>query len=144
MDPIALRAYLLALLLLTLKYAAVTTVQGKLRFATRTFRWPEDARAWHGRSEGGREHELVERAQALLRNDAESQPLFLAASAAWIALGAEGTAAALALPAYALARGAHAWFFLRPRQPARNRAFVLGQLVLLGVLVDALRRAIVG
>lgn len=84
----------------------------------------------------------VERAQAVLRNDSETQPLFLAISAAWIALGAPGALATVALPGYALARCAHAWFFLRPRQPARNRAFIVAQLVLFAITVDALRRSL--
>ncbi len=144
MDPLSIRAFLVMLALLLAKYTALTTLQGRRRFASRTFRWPEDAEAWSGRPAVAAEHEDVERAQAVLRNDGETQPLVLATAAGWIALGAPGTAALVVLPGYALARIAHAAYFLRPRQPARNRAFVLGQLLFLGMMLDSLRRAFGG
>lgn len=142
MQPCAALAYVIALLILFLKYFVVTAIQGKARFSTRTFRWPEDARTWNGAPARGPESDLIERAQSCLRNDAETQPFFYAFAAAWVALGAASEAASIALPAYALARCGHAWFFLRPKQPLRNRMFVLAQLLLVGIIVDVVRRAL--
>lgn len=144
MDPLALRAYALLLSLLLAKYVAVTTVQARARFASRTFRWPEDAAAWAGRAAERVEADAIERAQAVLRNDAETQPLVLATAACWLALGASGRDAMIVLSSYGVARLVHAYFLLRPRQPARNRAFVLGQLLFLGMTLDVLRRAFGG
>lgn len=127
---------------LLLKYAVITSVQGARRFANRRFRWAEDAAHWNGTTASGAEDETVERCQAVLRNDAETQPFFLAFSAAWVALGAEARFAWPALGSYALLRCGHALLLVVPRQPWRNRAFVLGQIVLLGVVADVVRRAI--
>src|SRR5690349_11014116 len=136
MDPLSLAAYVASATALFVKYIVVTTVQAKGRLGGRVFRWPEDAAAWGGVLAGGREEESIERAQAVLRNDGETQPFYLAFAAAWVALGAEGALVAVASTAYVTARIAHTSFFLRPRQPLRNRAFVVGQLVLLGIVVD--------
>ncbi|MDB4973349.1 MAG: hypothetical protein JWN48_1690 [Myxococcaceae bacterium] len=141
MDPTSVLAYVAALALLFGKYFAVTLLQAKRRFSTRVFRWPEDARAWRGQP-SAREDELLERAQAVLRNDAETQPFFFAFGAVWVALGAPAAFAQLVLPGYALARCVHTWLLLYPRQPARNRAFVVAQLLLFAVIGDCLRRAI--
>jgi uncharacterized MAPEG superfamily protein len=76
------------------------------------------------------------------QNDGETQPIFYAASAAWVALGAPGDVALLLLPAYALLRCAHSWLLIRPRQPARNRVFGCALLILVFVIGDAMRRAL--
>jgi uncharacterized MAPEG superfamily protein len=140
MDATALRLFLLALILLLIKFVALTLVQAKVRFATRTFRWPEDALAWHGSAASGREPELSERAQAALRNDGESQPLFMAIATTWLLLGGAGVLA-WALPAYALLRALHALLLLRAVQPARNRVFGSALLLLLALAADAVRLA---
>jgi uncharacterized MAPEG superfamily protein len=139
MDSISAFAYLASVAALFAKYVVVTTLQAKGRLGARVFRWPEDALAWGGTRAEEREGETVERAQAVLRNDGETQPFYFVFAAAWVALGAAAVPVVLATGLYVTARVAHTAFFLNPRQPLRNRAFVVGQLVLLAIVVDALR-----
>jgi uncharacterized MAPEG superfamily protein len=132
-------AYAVLVLGLYLKYFVVIAIQGLERRRSAVFRWPEDAATWRGQvlPEGPR----VERAQAALRNAGESEPLFLAASGAWIALGAAPGTATLVCVGYALLRWAHALWLLVPRQPQRTHVFALSQLCLLGVVIDLVRLA---
>ena len=134
MKPSAATAYLVLLVGLFLKYALMIAIQGLQRKRRGVFRWPEDAACWRGQVQT--EDAWVERAQAVLRNDSESQPLFLAASAAWIALGADAALALGVCGAYVAARWLHAYWLLCPRQPQRTRVFGLSLLCLLLVLVD--------
>ncbi|MCB9600902.1 MAG: MAPEG family protein [Sandaracinus sp.] len=143
MDPHALLAYALTLLALYLRFVGLTLVQGRARLTGHVFRHPEDAAHWGGEARA-RELEVVERAQAALRNDGESQPFFLLAALVWVLVGVEGAIAAGAFGLYVVARTLHAWWMLRPRQPARNRAFGISQVVILGVVIDVVRRAILG
>lgn len=133
--------YLLAVTALFVKYVALISVQGSARFRTRRFRWPEDAVTWKGET-GPEEDETVERAQAALRNDGESHVFFLVFGGAWVLLGADLRVAWPLCATYAVARLAHGYFLVRPRQPLRNRCFVVGQLALLVLVVDALRLAL--
>ena len=142
MDRVALLAYVGSLVILFCKGFVVTLVQGKVRFASRTFRWPEDAGEWRGSAAEGPEHETIERAQAALRNDGETQPFFYVFGGLWVVLGVPGGVALGVLVAYALARCAHSFFLLRPKQPLRNRAFAVGQLLLMAIIVDVTRRAL--
>jgi uncharacterized MAPEG superfamily protein len=139
MHSSAAAAYTLLVLGLYLKYVVLIAVQGTQRMRSRRFRWPEDAAAWVG--EVGSEPERVDRAQAALRNDGESQPLFLAASAAWILLGAAPHSALALCALYVLTRWTHTFLLLVPRQPLRTRVFGLSQLCLLLVIVDLCRLA---
>jgi len=140
MEQSSLLVYLASVAVLFAKYVAITLVQAQRRFALRSFRWPEDAATWKGEHVRV-EDERIERAQAALRNDGETQPFYLAIAGAWIALGAPFAAACIACGSYALARSLHSFFMIHPRQPLRNRFFGLGQIVLLLVLIDAIRRA---
>jgi uncharacterized MAPEG superfamily protein len=132
-------AYAVLVVGLYLKYFVMIGIQGIERRRSAVFRWPEDAATWSGQVRP--EAERVERAQAALRNASESEPLFLAASAAWILLGAAPAAALSACLGYVLVRCFHAFWLLVPRQPQRTRAFGLSQLCLLGVIVDLARLA---
>jgi len=121
-------AYVGAVFVLFIKLVIVVATQGVTRMRTRTFAYPEDAAHWSGEAVE-RESDLVVRAQRVLRNDGESQPFFLVFGGLYLVLGATPWAAWIYFPAYALARVAHTWFFLRPRQPHRNRAFAVGLIV---------------
>ena len=139
MHPSGAFAYALLVVGLYLKYFVMIGIQGLERRRSAVFRWPEDAAAWSGQVRP--EAERVERAQAALRNASESEPLFLAASAAWIALGAQPFAALSVCLGYVLIRSLHAFWLLVPRQPMRTRVFGLSQLCLLGVIIDLTRLA---
>ena len=131
----AATCFLLLLLGLTLKLAFLISFQGLRRMRGKHFRWPEDAAQWGGGA--GPEDALVERAQAALRNDGESQPLFLVASAFWLWSGADARLALAVFSVYLLARSLHSVWLIWPRQPLRNRLFGLSQLCLLVVLADS-------
>jgi uncharacterized MAPEG superfamily protein len=133
----AASCYAFLLLGLTLKLAFLIGLQGVRRMRSHTFRWPEDAAHWQGAVAA--EDSLVERAQAALRNDGESQPLFLAASALWLWTGADLRFALPLFGVYLLARALHGAWLLWPRQPQRNRAFGVSVLCLLLVLADSVR-----
>ncbi len=133
----ALEAYALLIVVLTLKFIWLIGLQGLLRMRAQRFRWPEDAQHWQGQS--GSEDQRVERAQAALRNDGESQPLFLAAAALWLALGAERRIALWVCGLYVLLRVVHSVCLVWPRQPLRNRSFGLSLACLVGVLLDCAR-----
>jgi uncharacterized membrane protein YecN with MAPEG domain len=128
MDPHAVFSYVLASVVLFAKFCVAIAIQAKERFRERRFRYAEDATYWRGVI--GDDTELCARAQGLLRNDCESQPYFLALGLAYLMLGARPEAAPLYFGAYSIARLAHAYFFLRARQPHRNRAFAASVLVL--------------
>jgi len=139
LTSLALGPFWLLLAGLTLKFLVLTILQGLRRSRTHTFRWPEDARHWGGTVVAD-EDPLCVRTQAALRNDGESQPLFVAATALWIAAGAPATLAYPVVTAYLALRMVHSSLLLLPRQPLRNRIFGLSVLLLLAVLGDACRR----
>jgi uncharacterized MAPEG superfamily protein len=141
-DPLARTAYVLALAGLFLKYVVIIALQGGMRFRTRTFRWAEDGAAFGGAPAVGLEHGVVERAQHALRNDGESQPFFYVVGWVWVALGGGGAVACGAFAVYVVARWLHTALLIRPHQPLRNRVFTIGQLVLLALVVDVVRRAL--
>ena len=129
MSSMSLVWYTLAAAALFAKFVFTTGLQGLTRLRTKTFQYPEDAAYWRG-SEPAAEVERVVRAQRLLRNDAEGQPFFLA-------IGSP-TFSALYFSVYAVSRVVHAGFFLRPKQPHRNRAFTVGMLALIALTGHAL------
>lgn len=141
MQSLSLAAFVVLVTVLFGKFLFLIGLQGSTRGKSRTFRWVEDATRAGGEVRQP-EHPLVERAQAALRNDGESQPFFLIAAGAWVVLGAPGPAALAAFAVYLLARITHTLALIWPRQPLRIRVFGLGQLVTLLVLADALRRVV--
>lgn len=141
MSSMSIAWYAVAAAVLFVKFLVTTGVQGITRLRTKTFQYPEDARHWGG-SEPAREHELVVRAQRLLRNDAEGQPLFLAMGLAFVGLGGAPTFTAVYCLGYAASRIAHAAFLLRPAQPHRNRAFGVGMLALAALTVHTVGLAV--
>lgn len=132
MHAPAVAAYAGTVLVLFLKLVCLVSIQGKTRMRTRAFRYREDAAAWNGEAVE-REDEAVERAQRALDNDGETQPYFLVFGALYVAIGAASWAAFVYFPVYALARIAHTWLLLRPRQPLRTRVFGIGLLVTLAL-----------
>jgi len=142
MDPLSRLALAVTMAFVLAKYLVLIAIQGRGRVVARTFRWPEDATAFRGALASGAEAPAIERAQAALRNDGESQPAFLVLATIWVMLGARGSLAAPLLATWAFARALHTYALLRPRQPLRNRVFALGLLVTLVIAVDVVRRAL--
>ncbi|MFO0551720.1 MAG: MAPEG family protein [Polyangiaceae bacterium] len=140
MSPIAIAAFGIALTVLFLKFVFTTSLQGITRVREKTFQYPEDAQSFGGVVVDV-EHERVTRAQRLLRNDSEGQPLFIGLAAAYVVLGAAPKLAPVYFGVYALSRVAHAYFLLVPRQPHRTRAFGVGLAALLAIAGHVVVRA---
>jgi len=137
MNSIAVFAYVLSVLLLFLKTVMTTLVQAKVRLSTRHFQYPEDAACWKGEHVTA-EAPLVDRAQRVLRNDSETQAFSLVFGGAYVTLGAWPLGAVGYFGVYVLSRLLHAYWFLRPTQPHRNLAFVVGLVSLLTIAVHCL------
>lgn len=141
MSPIAVSAYAFAVVVLFAKAVVTALVQGRYRLKHGKFRWPEDARHWGGEAVH-EEADIVQRAQRVLLNDAETQPLFLALGAAYVALDAWPPGAPIYFGIYAASRVVHTIFLLRPRQPLRNRAYAVGMLMLLAIAIHVCLSAV--
>jgi hypothetical protein len=128
MNVTVLGVYALSVVVLFAKFFVTISVQALERLRHRRFRYAEDAATWAGVV--GDDSERCVRAQHLLRNDAESQPWYLALGAAYALLGAWPAGAPFYFGGYALSRVAHAHFLLTGRQPHRNRAFSFGIAIL--------------
>ncbi len=129
MNPSALAVYCASILVLWLKFLVAITIQARQRHAVAGFRYPEDASCWHGTVQS--DSDLCTRAQALLRNDSESQTYFLILGLLYLLVDAWPTGAFVYFPAYALSRVLHSYFLLTARQPHRTRAFGVGVAILL-------------
>ena len=143
MTSLALTAYVFSVILLFIKMLWAIGVQGRTRVLTRRFQYAEDAQ-WFGGQHVDTEDEAIQRAQRLLRNDAENQPYFLALGAAYVAVDASPLGALIYFGLYVATRFLHAAFFLGQRQPHRFRAFAAGTVVLLimagHLVVDVLQK----
>ncbi|MEM6925586.1 MAG: MAPEG family protein [Myxococcota bacterium] len=126
MEP--LHAWAVAAVVLYVKMLVVASLQGVWRLRANAFEKPEDA-AFFGSGEVRDELPEVARAQRTLVNDLENIPMFLFLAAAYVALGAWPGAAAGYFGVFVGSRVVHTFAYLRPRQPLRNRAYVVGQLV---------------
>lgn len=132
MSAVAVASFAFSVVALFFKFVATALVQGRHRVGAKQFQYAEDARHWGGQLVAD-EHETVVRAQRVLRNDAEGQPLFLALGAAYVALGAWPIGAPLYFGGYVLSRVVHTVFLLHPRQPHRNRAYAFGLFCLMAI-----------
>ncbi|MCY1062577.1 MAPEG family protein [Nannocystis sp. SCPEA4] len=135
MHSAALHAYAVAVAALFFKHFMTTAIQGRERLRTRSFAYPEDAAQWRGEHHDGPPSPLWDRAARLLRNDGENHALFFALGGAYVALGCPDRLGVAYFAVYAVARWAHAVFLLWPRQPHRNRAYVVSLAVLLALAV---------
>lgn len=137
---LAHRAFALTVVALFFKMFLVALVQGATRLRTRRFVRPEDAVFFGQAAPSTAEDPLVERAQNTLRNDTENIPIFLA-----LAWAAAELAPSDRLPwyfgAFVLSRYLHSITYLRPTQPLRNRAYLVGVLVCLALSVELLLAA---
>jgi len=112
-----------------LKLFVLAAIQGVTRVSTRRFVKPEDA-AFFGRgaAPASEEHPRVLLAQRAIDNEIQNLPTFALGLVVYAALRGPGAFALIVTCVFLLARAAHAWFYVRPTQPHRNRVYVLGQL----------------
>jgi glutathione S-transferase len=122
-----LSVYALSVVVLFAKLFAAISVQARERFRTRAFKYPEDAVQWRGQV--APDSDLCQRADRLLRNDAESQMYYFALGGLLVVIAPGSRVLPYYFVVYTLARLVHAYWLLVPRQPHRNRAFALGLTV---------------
>jgi uncharacterized MAPEG superfamily protein len=132
-----LRMYAITAIVLALKMAAISVVQGRGRLSSGTFTNPEDVKAFGGR-EASEEAPAVLRASKAWRNDLENIPIFLIV--AWIYVYAELSVVAFVIYClvFIVARIGHTIFFLNAVQPARTIAFTVGALSFLALIIHVL------
>ncbi len=123
------KIFALTTIALFLKMFAVAGVQGFHRVKHRTFVRPDDAAFFGKVAPASAELPIVARAQDTLRNDLENIPIFLFLLLAYIQLGGQVMPMAVYASVFVLARVGHTLCYLKPRQPLRNRMYILGILV---------------
>lgn len=138
-DRIALEYWVLATCALFLKMFVNSTVQGVVRVSNRAFVRPDDA-AFFGRGAPPRERELplVDRATQCWRNDLENIPIFLFLSLGLVLVGGSPHWVGIYSVLFVVARVLHTAFYLQPRQPHRNFAYVLGVSTTIAVGIHAI------
>jgi uncharacterized MAPEG superfamily protein len=129
-----LRMYAITAIVLALKMAAISVVQGTARVKAGTFTNPEDVAAFGGQHASA-EASMVERAGRAWRNDLENIPIFLILG--WIYVAAELSAVAFIIYClmFMTARVGHTIFYLNAIQPARTIAFTVGALAALALMI---------
>jgi len=123
-DPLSVWA--LTVVALFLKMFAVALVQGHHRLKSGVFVRPEDAAHWAKAPPAAAELPIVRRAQSTLGNDLENIPMFAIIAFAYVELGAWELGTAVYCGLFVVSRVVHTAAYLSPRQPLRNRAYILG------------------
>jgi glutathione S-transferase len=123
-----LDVWTLAAVVLFLKMFAIALYQGRHRLTSKVFAKEEDAAYWGDGTVAERDLPQVERAQRALRNDLENIPMFLLLAFAYLLYDLWEQGAYIYIGLFVIARIVHTWSYLRPRQPLRNRAYLLGLL----------------
>ena len=139
---VLLRIYAITAIVLALKMAAISVVQGRARLTTKVFVNPEDAREFGGAA-ASEETPAVQRGAKAWRNDLENIPMFLIL--AWIYVAADLSIAAFAIycGAFTVARIAHTICYLNSIQPWRTYAYTVGMLVTLALIIHLLIKVVI-
>jgi len=140
------KIYALTVLALFLKMFVVAGVQGVNRLKHRSFTRPDDAEFFGKEAPvAAADLPIVQRAQRVLDNDLENIPIFLFLMLAYIQLQGPVVPLMVYASLFVFSRFGHTWFYLKPRQPHRNRMYLLGiliDLILCGHLLVAVFSAI--
>ena len=129
-----LKMYAIAAILLALKMAAISVVQGRARVGTGIFVNAEDARTFGGK-EAPEEAPMVRRAARAWRNDLENIPIFLILAWIYVAAGLSTLAFEIYCIVFVLARIAHTICYLNAVQPVRTIVFTIGALMTLALII---------
>ena len=132
-----LKMYAITAIVLSLKMAAISIVQGRGRVVTGVFVNPEDARAFAGK-ESPTEAPAVERASRAWRNDLENIPIFLILAWIYVAAGLSSMAFVIYGLIFMAARIVHTICYLNAIQPIRTIAFTVGALAMLALVIHLL------
>lgn len=138
MNRLLICALLVTTVLLWAKCIWAITIQGRQRLKSKEFQYAEDAAHWGGAvASPSKEMSSADRAQNMLRNDAESQPYFFILAILYIWLEGFPKVGAALFVGYALTSWLHGTFFIYPKQPLRNLAFsasLVIQLSMIGIM----------
>jgi uncharacterized MAPEG superfamily protein len=134
----AFQPLVLASVLLVLKMSAVAFVTANARRKARIVLNPEDVGVNPGSQAADSEAPAVLRAQRAHRNDVENIPAFLVLALLFTLAGGSTLAGWAYFGTYFVARLLHTVCYLNAVQPWRTAAFAVGQLTLLGLIVQLL------
>jgi len=129
-----LRMYALTAIVLALKMAAISIVQGQARTSSKTFTNPEDAKTFGGQLATA-EAPMVERASKAWRNDLENIPIFMIIAWAYVAAALGAVAFSIYCIVFMVARIFHTIFYLEALQPWRTIAYTVGALTMLAMMI---------
>ncbi len=129
-----LRMYAITTIVLALKMAAISVVQGRARASAGVFTNPEDAKTF-GAQFASTEPPAVERANKAWRNDLENIPIFLIIAWIYVYAGLAAGAFVIYCVIFMAARIVHTFCYLNARQPARTIAFTVGALTALAMMI---------
>lgn len=132
-QPLALFASLLVL-----KMGAVAFITAKNRAGAKIVVNPEDQKVTPGSHVEGQDAPDVLRAKRAHMNDLENIPAFLFIATLLTLAGGSSTALWAYGGVYFVARTLHTTFYLNGVQPWRTAMFALGQLTLVGAIVNLL------
>ncbi len=129
-----LRIYAITAIVLALKMAAISIVQGRVRLSSGIFTNPEDAKTFGGK-EAPEEAPMVQRAGKAWRNDLENIPIYLIVAGIYVAAGLSAAAFVVYCVVFMVARVAHTICYLNSIQPARTIAYTVGALAALALII---------
>lgn len=129
-----LRMYAITAIVLALKMAAISIVQGRARVSAGVFTNPEDANTF-GAQLASAEAPTVERASKAWRNDLENIPIFLIIAWIYVYAGLAASAFVIYCTVFMIARVIHTICYLEAIQPARTIAFTVGALTMLAMMI---------
>ena len=132
-----LRMYAITTIVLALKMAAISIVQGRARVGSGIFVNPEDAKAFSGRT-APEEVPMVRRGANAWRNDLENIPIFLFLAWIYVAAGLALTPFIIYCAVFIVARVAHTFCYLNAIQPVRTIAYTIGSFATLALIINLL------
>jgi uncharacterized MAPEG superfamily protein len=129
-----LRMYAITAIVLALKMAAISVVQGRTRASAGSYTNPEDAKAF-GASLTTAEAPMIERASKAWRNDLENIPIFLIIAWIYVYAGLSAGAFVIYCLVFMAARVFHTICYLNAIQPARTIAYTVGAVAMLVMMI---------
>lgn len=136
-----LQIYALTAVLLALKMAAISVVQGRARTAAKKFLNPEDARTLGGEAVA-EEVEMVLRGGRAWRNDLENIPIFLILAWVYVTAGLSTTLFVIYCAVFVVARMVHTICYLNAVQPLRTISYTIGALAMLALMINLITRVV--
>jgi uncharacterized MAPEG superfamily protein len=124
--------------LLALKMGAVAFMTALARARSKVVVNPEDVPVNPGSQSASEDAPATLRAKRAHLNDVENIPAFLVIALIFTLNGCSATAGWAYFGTYFIARTLHTTFYLRAMQPWRTASFALGQLTMLGIIVQLL------